>query len=243
MAARTQALTAVDRTTPLSTAVDITLTGRTLTKNGEWNTLCLPFDVTISGSILEGATIKELDTDGTSLSNGTMTLKFTDATSIEAGKPYIIKWTSGDNIVNPVFSGVTVTSTTPTAVISNDGRVTFVGQYSPFSIVESGATGTNQGNKNEIILMSTGNKLGYSKNPRTLKNFRCHFYVPAAYEARQFVLDFGEGETTSISEELIVNSEEFATAEGWYTLDGRKLDGKPTKKGLYVKDGKKVVVD
>ena len=29
---------------------------------------------------------------------------------------------------------------------------------------------------------------------------------------------------------------------GWYTLDGRKLDGKPAQPGLYVKDGKKVMV-
>ena len=28
----------------------------------------------------------------------------------------------------------------------------------------------------------------------------------------------------------------------WYTLDGRKLDGKPTKKGLYIVNGKKRVI-
>ena len=28
----------------------------------------------------------------------------------------------------------------------------------------------------------------------------------------------------------------------WYTLDGRKLEGRPTRKGLYVKNGKKIVV-
>ena len=49
------------------------------------------------------------------------------------------------------------------------------------------------------------------------------------------------GETTGLSEELRVKSEEFATAT-WYTLDGRKLQGIPTKKGVYIKDGKKVVV-
>ena len=30
--------------------------------------------------------------------------------------------------------------------------------------------------------------------------------------------------------------------DGWYSLDGRKLDGKPTKKGLYINNGKKVVI-
>ncbi len=160
--------------------------------------------------------------------NGVLTLNFSTVTAIEAGTPYIIKWTTtGDNIVNPTFSGVTISSTTPTAVVSNDKKVTFVGQYSPFSIVESGATGSNEGNKNEIILMSSGNKLGYSKNPRTLKCFRCHFYVPTSsgeYFARNIEVDFGEGETTSLSEELRVKSEELTGS--WYSLDGRKLEGK-----------------
>jgi hypothetical protein len=38
-----------------------------------------------------------------------------------------------------------------------------------------------------------------------------------------------------------VKSEEFAPAQ-WYTVDGRKLQGKPTKKGMYILNGKKVVV-
>ena len=30
--------------------------------------------------------------------------------------------------------------------------------------------------------------------------------------------------------------------DGWYTLDGRRLDGVPTAKGVYVRDGRKVVI-
>ena len=29
--------------------------------------------------------------------------------------------------------------------------------------------------------------------------------------------------------------------DGWYTIDGRKLNGKPTKKGVYINNGKAVV--
>ena len=104
--------------------------------------------------------------------------------------------------------------------------------------------------------MSSGNRIGYSQNPRTLKCFRCHFYVPAngGQQARSFVLDFGDNEqTTEINEELRMKNEEcnatlrslveeFATATEWYTLDGRKLDGKPTTKGLYIVNGRKTVI-
>ena len=48
-------------------------------------------------------------------------------------------------------------------------------------------------------------------------------------------------ETTGLSEELRVKSEEFATAT-WYDLNGRKLNKMPTKKGVYILNGKKVVV-
>ena len=30
--------------------------------------------------------------------------------------------------------------------------------------------------------------------------------------------------------------------DGWYTMDGRKLDGKPTKRGLYINNGRKIVI-
>ena len=234
----------------------VTLQGRTLTKDGNWNTLCLPFSLSaeqIAASPLADATIKTLDNSasGTSLNNGTLTLKFTEATAITAGVPYIIKWAKADgyddadpetrDIKDPVFTDVTISSTEPTAVTSTDGKVTFVGQYSPFNIVESGATGDNEGNKNEIILMTTGNKLGYSKNARTLKTFRCHFYVPAnggQQQARSFNVDFGE--VTEIGATL--NDKEKMINDKWYSLDGRQLDGKPTAKGIYVNKGHKVVI-
>ncbi len=54
-------------------------------------------------------------------------------------------------------------------------------------------------------------------------------------------LNFEEDETTSLSEELRVKNEEFATAQ-WYTLEGRKLIGKPSTKGMYIVNGKKVII-
>ena len=50
---------------------------------------------------------------------------------------------------------------------------------------------------------------------------------------------FGEEGTTDISE----YSEAPEYSDGaWYDLSGRKLDGEPTEPGVYIKDGKKVVV-
>lgn len=60
--------------------------------------------------------------------------------------------------------------------------------------------------------------------------------------ARQLVIVVDDETTAVESEKVTVNSEKFAAATVWYTLDGRKLSGKPTKKGLYIYNGKKTVV-
>lgn len=46
-------------------------------------------------------------------------------------------------------------------------------------------------------------------------------------------------ETTGI-EEIIENGK--LTMDNWYTLDGRRLNGRPTKSGIYIINGKKVVI-
>ena len=45
-----------------------------------------------------------------------------------------------------------------------------------------------------------------------------------------------------LNEELRMESEEFATALGWFTIDGRRLEGKPTHKGIYIYKGKKIII-
>ena len=49
------------------------------------------------------------------------------------------------------------------------------------------------------------------------------------------------GETTSIGEIDTKTGE--ISLDGWYTMDGVKLSGKPTKKGLYINNGRKVVIE
>jgi hypothetical protein len=42
---------------------------------------------------------------------GTLTLDFESVSSVEAGKPYIVKWTQADkDIKNPLFQDVTISS-------------------------------------------------------------------------------------------------------------------------------------
>ena len=126
------------------TAHTVTLSGRTLYKDGKWNTLCLPFSLaSLTGTPLEGAMLMELDTvagtygHATGYEDGTLYLNFKTAAGIEAGKPYLIKWTGGRDITNPVFSNVTI-SNKPTWVVNADGFCSFVGTYSLRDYTEEG---------------------------------------------------------------------------------------------------------
>ena len=51
------------------------------------------------------------------------------------------------------------------------------------------------------------------------------------------------GETTGIGEIDTKTGEVSFDSEAWYTIDGIRLDGKPAKSGMYINNGKKVVVE
>ncbi len=55
-------------------------------------------------------------------------------------------------------------------------------------------------------------------------------------------IGFGDGETTGIVVLKNPRTEELKSDTGWYSLDGRRLDGKPTQRGVYINDGRKVVI-
>ena len=52
-----------------------------------------------------------------------------------------------------------------------------------------------------------------------------------------FVLNFGGEDATEI-----VNLSDTDESNGWYTLSGIKLNSKPLSKGVYINNGRKIVV-
>ena len=210
--------------------LNVTLSGRTLYKDGYWNTLCLPFDVTVGSGQMEGATAMTLNASasGFNATTGVLTLNFDDVdtgSTIAAGTPFIVKW-SGTDVTSPVFIGVTINATASTEVPFTGGK--FVGTYSPFEITDA--------NKDQIVYLGAGDIIGYSADPKTLRACRAHFELTSGAQVRSIEMNFGDGETTKIS---ITN---FTNSDAWFTLDGRRLNGKSTSKGIYVKNGKKVII-
>ena len=232
-------------------SANVTLSGRTLWKDGDWNTLVLPFDVTIADSPLAGATVMELDvadkwekvdskwqidnengTSQTGLVDGTLSLFFKEATSIEAGKPYIIKWDKADNIKDPVFKDVTI-SNANSPVTSEDGKVQFKGTYDAI---------TWETENKSILFLGTENTLYYPQAGASLGACRAYFELSNPNGVREFVMNFDEqGTQTVIGHTEITEITE--KADAWYTVNGVKLEKEPTKKGMYIHGNRKVVIN
>ena len=203
--------------------VNVKLT-RTL-KADVWNTFCVPFDVTVAGSPLEGATIKQIasveeKTDGA-------VINFEDApATLEAGKAYLVRTATA--IENPTFNGVTVKNVTP-ANCSGNENYQLIGIYSPLNI-DASLYG-------KVFGINNQDKLAKVMKDTSIKGMRAYFLL--ANSATAAKLNFG-GEITGI--DAVDNGEAVMTGKV-YNLNGQyvgnSLEG--LKKGVYVVNGKKVL--
>lgn len=204
---------------------------RTFYKDGEWNTLCLPFAVADAKTAFDNAELREVDTEK---SNGN-TIVFKEATAIEAGKPYLIKWANSSAAavnVEKKFEGVTlVAAATPVEV--NNGGISFNGFYKMTEASELGASVAAIGAGNKLFKVIEGKK-------GKMKGFRAAFVLSSGAEATKYnvVID---GTATGI-EDLVIDG---VKANGRvYNLNGQfvgnSLNG--LQPGLYIQNGKKIVV-
>ena len=219
---------------------DVTLANRTLYKDGKWNTICLPFDVTLADSPLAGATARTVT--AASISGTTLNMTFGDAVDVlQAGTPYIIKWATGSDIVNPVFEGVQMS----TAYNSYDNGQTgdafvgFIGTYQ--SIVLTGALLTEYANR--VLLLTGNNQLRYAVEGVGLGAQRAFFLLgenaSSVKQVTSFSIDFGDDVTTGI---ISVDDDTQSGNGLWYSVDGRAYTQKPTTKGIYINNGKKLII-
>ena len=71
---------------------------------------------------------------------------------------------------------------------------------------------------------------------------RAYLQLPTSASTRGFDFWFGDDDLTGIGKNTNRQSSNAKSLDGWYTLDGRKLSGKPSAKGIYIQGGKKVVI-
>lgn len=86
-----------------------------------------------------------------------------------------------------------------------------------------------------------GKNFTWVKDAGTLPANRCWLQIapPAVSCARALSISFESDETTGIN---TVNANAANNADVWYDLNGRRLQGKPATKGVFIQNGKKVVI-
>ena len=203
---------------------DITLY-RTLVAN-KWNTLCVPFAISeeeIKANFGEGTLVEKLDAV-----NGN-TVNFADATSIEAGVPYLIKPTVASTAYT--FNGKEVSADAPKA--EGNADVTFLGIYSPTDITNNGtvkAAGVTEDGK--VLFVNAGSQT---------KAFRCFFTISDNASITPAMLKISiKGVETAINSIVMGNNN--ATDNAIYNLQGQRVNGNSLTKGIYIKNGKKFAV-
>ena len=90
-------------------------------------------------------------------------------------------------------------------------------------------------------LNSTGSTFVNFTSSQTIPAFRAWFTAASISSLTLPALSIGNSQMTGI-EEVTVNGES-AGRDCWYTIDGRRLNSKPTTRGLYINNGKKIFVN
>ena len=219
---------------------DVKLDGRTLYKDGEWNTLCLPFDLSselLADYPLAGAEIRTLEDAVVTGHHVDLTFGST-VRSLTAGTPYIVRWdvdTKIPTIIDPVFRGVTLSDETNNFV-STDGHVNFVGYYDAFTIKPS--------DNPLVYYLTSGSTLKYTSKERTLKACRAYFTFTASdgSNANDFTFNINFGEENTGIEKTSNLKSQTSNPSDWFDLSGRRLNGKPTQKCIYVTNGQRMVI-
>ena len=206
---------------------------RTLSKD-YWNTFCVPF-------ALDAEQVTQYFGEGTQLRTyegncNNNIVYFATVDNIEAGKPYIMK--PGNAVVqNPTFEGVSMVATgldekgNPQAV-GDAGTVQMKGIYNQILL---------KTDKTELFLGD--NDLFYYPiddiDARTIGGLRAYFIVPQGTDIKKLRANL-DGTPTSL--DTIFDTEESNAPV--YNLQGQCVGNslRALKSGIYIQNGKKVVV-
>ena len=199
------------------------ITLREFTAN-QFATLCLPYDVatseleTIGGKFYKYSS----ETDGV--------LYFSEASSLQAWNPYVyIASETGKNL-NSLTSKTSV-SGSPLSV--THGNFTFVGTSTDKTLISNDNTTYYGYKKTDGTFVKVG-----TTNGAKIGAWKCYFTTPTTKAAKAKRSIF-EGVATGIETvKTLINH----SSNDIYTIDGKKVTGNKLPKGLYIYNGKKLII-
>ncbi len=214
---------------------DVILESDRQIKKNVWASLVLPFNTTVR-QVSNALGYAVVDMFVEDLNSDAMNFKLYMG-EIPAYTPFLVKTDETVNLNNVVFEGVRIVALTD----ANRGNLT-----------QSNKSYNFNGNMNYDVIgeefWSDGSKMTedgiqFNKYAATAKCRAMKAYITAkagVSAAPQIFIEEPDGSTTAIN--AITAEKVNAVKEGWYTLNGVKLNAAPVEKGIYINNGKKVVI-
>ena len=225
--------------------VDKITINRSFAADGGWYTLCLPFALTANEikTTFKDALFNEFESVSVN-AQGVAQLKFKKVTETQAGVPYMVLPRNGNTVENPVFTDKTIEKTTPQTITrtckASDGEqlsYQFVGVYDPTVVSGENNVRFVGGNQGTELLIPDGKG--------TMKGLRAYFVFPNSSEGiiTQAKLNIDDDSTTGINSVNVINANH-SNETNIYTLSGQQVskNQKTLKPGIYLKNGKKIMV-
>ena len=229
---------------------DITY-NRTFSEAGQYATMCLPFDLPVTNAqekfeqvyVAQGNIIHNTSTDMYILM-----LLNPEGESIPAGTPFFVKTKDTDvTLQNNVLCSMTTTpATTPLTVVDWDGKSGLMTQCPDVNVTCSGTLAARTDFDETYYTFNTDGSFGNKRADANFPAYRMYLNITnKSNQAAPILMSIGifddDDNTTGILNVLPVVLKKSA-AEGTFTIDGRAVKG-TLSKGLYIVNGKKVVVE
>ena len=197
-------------------------------KAGQWNTLVLPFEIEVA-ELSKALGYAVVDMLAPSASADVISLKLAFGT-IEANVPFLVQPAKDVNLNTVTFTGMTIVYSANPKVDDNQGHE-FIGTYTSGKAVTSA-------DKSEYYYSTSEKKFVNSNSSTNVGIMRAYLKDNGVSTARAINIEEPNGTVTSIS----TVSEAIDEAGETFNINGMKMNGTPAKKGVYIRNGKKVVI-
>ncbi len=232
---------------------------------GKWNVMVLPFDVTpyeftqVLGRYAIFNTLKSANTANNTVSFGL------ELSELKANEPFLVKpeAKANDNATsipvtdnNRKFEARTIVYPANGVPVKDDvAGVKFYGAYKAFNLEVAEGTADAEGFVDDggeagskIMYLASGAFVTATNTAKTksLKTLSVAFtrgyldFTESGMSNARIFVEEADGTTTAING--ISADDTLIEADGWYSVNGVKLQNAPVEKGVYIHNGKKVVV-
>ena len=228
-------------------------------KANTWYTMVLPFEVktaelvaslkagkgTTAGEHSVYAIVNRMN-ESTTADKINFTLEML---SIPANEPFLIKTAEDVNMQDVTFAEKKIISANPTIEY---GGNEFIGTFTAVTNLPEIYNTTNKhyaflatghkGSKGQTLANTwwNANLAGLVINP--MEGYLHYAYTATGAAPVITIEDFDFETGTTAIKTLNAETMKAYSVDGWYTLNGVKLQGVPTEKGVYINNGKKVVI-